>query len=292
MNDEPNYISREKNITSLNEIARKLGKRTSSLNLGDPQVQRVVWDWRDTISNKPSPSDFFTRKLSYKANNLQATLRVNDEYLVAEVKGSFGDSVVCSFVNKSKIIGHMELASEAICRDYGCKIYVHDGTNLDNTVSFLMNSSFQQYVKSLCLSEKESFHIGSGQAFLYLQRFACEDVLENLEILYKILLLLPPVEEKSPNFHDMPENFIKLIPLIKQWAIYDDSERSDKISRTPSKNLIHLVSSVNSDFNAINQFLVSYKSQPLPEHAILLGILAECATEAQLTLKARTAKKS
>lgn len=90
----------------------------------------------------------------------------------------------------------------------------------------------------------------------------------------------------------MPANFIKFIPLIKQWAIYDDSDRSDKITRTSTKKLIHLFSSVNSDFNAINQYLDSYKRQPLPEHAILLGILAECATEAQLTLLARTAKKS
>jgi hypothetical protein len=291
MNDELNYYSREKNIASLNAIARKLGKRTSPLNLSDSQVQRIVWDWRDTFSNKLGPSDTFTRKLSYKINNLQVSLRVNDEYLAADVKGSFGDTVVCSFANKNTFLTPMELASEAMCREYGCKVYLYNGPNLDNTVSFLKSSSFQQYVKSLCLSEKESLHIGNGQASLYLQRFACEDVLETLEILCNILLLLPPVEEESPNFDGMPENFIKLIPLIKQWAISDDSDRSDKVIRTSSKKLINLVSSVNSDFNAINQYLDSFKNQPLPEHAILLGILAECATEAQLTLKARAAKK-
>ena len=291
MNIEPNIKSLEKNIISLNEIARKLGKRTSSLNLIDPQVKRVAWDWRDTLSDKPRPSDFFTRKISYKVNNLQVTLRVNDEYLAANVKGPFGNSVVCSFVCNNIIDPQRELASETICKAYGCKVYLSSRSNSANVASFLQNSSFQEYVKTLRLSQKESLHISNGYVSLYLQRFACEDVLKTLESLYNLLSLLPPANEISPNFDDLPESFNKLIPLIKQWAIADDNDRSGKISRASSATLTRLVASINPDFSAINQYLDSFENKPLPEHAILLGTLAECATEAQLTLKARTAKK-
>jgi hypothetical protein len=291
MNVEPNAKSLAKNIISLNEIARKLGKRTSSLNLIDPQVKRVPWNWQDSLSSKPQPSDCFTRKISYKVNNLRVTLRVNDEYLAVDVKGPFGGSVVCSFVNNKAFESHRELGSDAICKSYGYKVYLGSGPNSESTASFLQDSSFQQLVKSLRLSQKESIHIGNGYASLYLQRFECEDVLVILESLYHLLSLLPPVDEISPSFEDLPARFKKLIPLIKRWALSDDSDRSDRINRASTKTLAQLVESIESDFSAINQYIDSFENGPLPEHAVLLGTLAECATEAQLSLKIRRAKK-
>jgi hypothetical protein len=291
MNVEPNAKSLEQNIISLNEIARKLGKRTSSLNLIDPQVKRVPWNWKDTLCDKPRPSDYFTRKISYKANNLRVTLRVNDEYLAVDVKGPFGDSVVCSFVNNKAFESRRELASAAICKSYGYKVYLGSGPNSESAASFLQDSSFQQLLKSLRLSQKESLHIGNGYASLYLQRFECEDVLVILDSLYNLLSLLPLANEISPSFDDLPERFKKFIPLIKRWAISDDGSRSDRINKASTKTLAHLVESTESDFSAINKYIDSFENGPLPEHAVLLGALAECATEAQLSLKARRAKK-
>jgi hypothetical protein len=78
--------------------------------------------------------------------------------------------------------------------------------------------------------------------------------------------------------------------LIKRWGISDDSERSEKISKASSNTLTHLASALELDFNEINDFLASFENRPLPECAIRLGALAECATEAQLILKKRIAK--
>ena len=114
MNNRPNIITLENNKDSLEEIARKLGKRTAFHNLIDPQVSRSSWNWRDSLSDKPKPSDFFSRKLSFKANNFRVTLRVNDEFLVAEIIGGFGSSVVCSFMNNKVHEPSRNLASNSL----------------------------------------------------------------------------------------------------------------------------------------------------------------------------------
>ena len=178
------------------------------------------------------------------------------------------------------------LASNALCKDYEFKVYVSsDGA--ESTISFLRNSSFQQTVKALRLSTKESLHIGYGWASLYLQRFVCDDVLQTLDTLYQLLAMLPFKEETPINFEGLPEQFKILIPLMKQWSISDDNDRSEKLGKVSSKTLSRLVQVVTPNFDKINQYLDSFEKRPLSESAILLGSLAECAVEAQLLLKAR-----
>jgi hypothetical protein len=287
MKKEPNFMTLENNINSLKTIARKLGKGTSSLNLIDPQVARSSLDWRDSLSREPTPSDFFSRKLSFKANGFRVMLRVNDEFLVADVRGAFGNSVVCSFVNNKVFEPSRAPGSNSLCKAIGCKVYIGPIPYAESTLLYLLNTSFQNCVKALHLSEKESLHIGDGYASLYLQRFVCEDVLKALDILYQLLALIPSAEKASINYHDLPEDFHKLIPWIKRWGICDDNERSDKISKASSNALVKLVDAVEPEFSAINTYLDSFQNTPLTEQAILLGALAEGTSEAKLLLKRR-----
>jgi hypothetical protein len=268
-----------------------LGKGTSSLNLIDPQVARSPWDWRDSLSHKPRPSDLFSRKLSFKANDYRVTIRVNDEYLVADVTGAFGSSVICSFVNYNIHASSRKLGANSLCRDFGCKVYIGSISNADSTILFLRNPSSQDFVKALHLSKRESLHIGNGCASLYIQRFVCDDVLKALDILYHLLALIPSTEEASINYQDLPEEFHKLIPWIKRWGICDDNERSDKIGKASSNALTKLVDAVDPEFSAISTYLDSFKNRPLTEQAILLGALAEGASEAKLLLRRRIAEK-
>ena len=290
MKNKLGSISLANNIHALEEIARFLGKRTTYLNLIDPQVGHSSWDWRDSLSSKQRPSDFFSRKLSFKANNFRVTLRVNDEFLVADIKGAFGSSVVCSFVNNKVFEPSRKLASNSIRKSFGCKVYC-PALNAESTMSLLQNPSFQKLVKALHLTEKESLHIGNGYASLYLQRLGCNEVLETLGILYNLLAMLPLDNGMPANFDDLPDNLKKLIPLMKRWAISDDSDRADRIKKASSATLTRLLQAVSPDFDAINHYLDAFGNKPLPEHAILLGALAEYATEAQLTLKARLARR-
>jgi hypothetical protein len=291
MKNEPSFVTLENNINSLKTIARILGKRTYSLKLIDSQVARSSRDWKDSLSGKPTPSDFFSRKLSFKANNFRVTIRVNDEFLVADVTGAFGSSTICSFVNNNVYASSRRLGSNSLCRAFGCKVYIGSILNADSTISCLLNPSFQDFVKALQLSKRESLHIGNGYASLYIQRFIQDDVFTLLDILYQLLGLLPSAKETSINYQELPEEFHKLIPWIKRWGICDDNERSDKISKASSNALARLVTVLEPEFSVINTYLDSFQNKPLTEQAILLGALAESASEAKLLLKRRIAEK-
>jgi len=287
MKNKPGFITLENNINSLKAIAQILGKRTSSLKLFDSQVARFSWDWKDSLSGKPKPSDCFSRKLSFKVNDFRVMIRVNDEYLVIDVAGAFGSSVICSFVNYNVHASSRKLGSASLCRAFGCKVYIGSIPNTDSTISFLNDPSFQLFVKALQLTKRESLHIGNGCASLYIQRFICDDVLKTLDILYQLLALLPSAEEETINYRDLPEEFHKLIPLIKRWGICDDNERSEKIGKSSSKALAKLVDAVEPEFSIINKYLDTFNKRPFTEQAILLGALAEGTSEAKILLKRR-----
>ena len=286
MKDKTDTTPLENHVNMLKEIAQKLGKRTSPLNLIDPQVNRTHWDWRDVLTDKSVSPGTFTRKLSYKINDLKVMLRVNDEYLVADLRGSFDNSVICSFVKRNVHNPNLTPASASIYRDYGYNVFIDSNLNTEKTLTFIQKPAFKNFVKRLQLSANESLHIGRGYANLYLQRFACDEVLNTLDIIYQLLDLLPK-DGTQVDLEGLPEEFTVLIPWIKRWAISDDEERSEKISRASSKTLSRFVQVVSPNFNGINKYLDSFEKDVLPEHAILLGTLAECATEAQLILKAR-----
>jgi len=290
MKNEPSFETLENNINALKEIAQKLGKRTSSDYLIDSQVLRSSWDWRDSLSGKPMRSDFLSRKVSFKTNDCKVTLRVNDEFLVAEIKGAFGDSVICSFVNESHVLSIRKLAPRSLCKNIGYKVYVDSSPHTESTIAFLINPSVQDIVKAFNFTRRESLHIGNGCASLYLQRFICDEVLKALDNLYKLLSLLPSAEETSINLEDLPEGFHKLIPLIKLWSISDDEERSEKISKASSTSLALLVDSLEPEYGEIDKYLASFKEEPLTDQAILLGNLAECSIEAKYLLEKRKAK--
>lgn len=275
----------KKNVEALKEIAGKFGKRTTPLNLIDPQVDRSKEDWKNLLLEKTIPPDRFIREASYKDHDFKITLRVNDEYLVATLEGPFDNSVICSFVNNyvndSKIP-----ASKVLCKKYGVRIFF-DPLHKESTISFLIKPSSHRIVKALCLSPKESLHIGHGWASIYLQRFDSSEVLETLDILFELLEMIPTTDEILINFEGMPDRFNLLIPWIKRWAISDDNERSKKSKKATSKDLTRLVQAVSPYFMDINKYLESFDQRPLPEFAILLGNLAECAAEASIILKAR-----
>jgi hypothetical protein len=291
MKNKPSFITLENNINSLKTLAQILGKRTYSLKLIDSQVARTSWDWKDSLYVKPTPSDFFSRKLSFKANKFRVTIRVNDEYLVADIIGAFGNTAICSFVNNNVYAPSRKLGSNSLCSAFGCKVFIDSNHNADSTISYLLNPSFQDLVKALHLSKRESLHIGNGHASLYIQRFIYDDVLKLLDFLYQLLNLLPSTEETSFNYQDLPEDFHKLIPWIKRWGICDDDLRSYKISKSSSNALARLVAVVEPEFSAINTYLESFQNKALTEQASLLGALAEGASEAKLLLKRRIAEK-
>ena len=170
---------------------------------------------------------------------------------------------------------------------YGFKIYIDPKDSLETTLAFLKNPTVIKNLRDIHLSKGESLHIGFGYATLYLFRFDCDEVLTTMSVIISLLETIPKVKKEMDNYDDLSERFQKLVPLIRRWGILDDPDRMERIQKASSSTLGNLINFVEPEFDLINIFLDSYKNNPLPYSAILLGALAECATEAKIILQER-----
>jgi hypothetical protein len=121
---KPSQAMLDKNIELLRKTGHYLGRRVLSCNIRDPQVLRSKWNWQDSLSEKPVPPDIFLHKIKHSFGKYKITLRVNDEYLVADIRGIFGNSFVCSF-NHPKIYGSEKFAPAILYAAYGLSISVN-----------------------------------------------------------------------------------------------------------------------------------------------------------------------
>jgi hypothetical protein len=97
--------------------------------------------------------------------------------------------------------------------------------------------------------------------------------------------------DRLPSFNDsvdleeLPAEFKKLSSLIREWAEPDDEIRSELLGQKSEAALRKFVAAVEPHIPSINEYLDSFREQALPEAAVALGRLAECATEARLILE-------
>jgi len=79
----------------------------------------------------------------------------------------------------------------------------------------------------------------------------------------------------------LPKHLRHLVPLIEQWAVGDDVERSDKLARAKRRDMKELLRDVGPLLSPIDDYLDSFGSERLPDEALLLGRLAEAVAELQ-----------
>lgn len=77
----------------------------------------------------------------------------------------------------------------------------------------------------------------------------------------------------------IPGNLAVLIPLLQEWAISDDEERSEKINTSSKSKLKKIVDEVSPKMEMINTYLNSFNNEPLPYEATLVGYLAELVSD-------------
>lgn len=101
-----------------------------------------------------------------------------------------------------------------------------------------------------------------------------------------ITALVEKVEtvEQGPKLELLPVEFHPIIPMIKKWAVPDDSERADLLDSVLKSVLRSLADEVSPYLEAINSYLDSFGEKPPTEEAVSLGRLAECALEARQRL--------
>ncbi len=80
----------------------------------------------------------------------------------------------------------------------------------------------------------------------------------------------------------LPEEIRELAPLIREWAIGDDIQRSAKLENASEEELQALVEAVSPYWDAVNSWLdEANEENPVPDEAVLLSWLAEAAAEAE-----------
>jgi hypothetical protein len=284
----PTSDSLKRNLALLREVADQLGVRTKPFNLHDSQVSRSPLDLEAFERNDIVPPDRFIRKLQCVIDGNRALIRVNDEYVVIEISGCFGRNIVCSFnedVGWLRHLGTLTLAPAALASLYACPIFLLSNEATCDALSLLRKAAIRKHIRELSLGIGESLHILGGQVILYLKRYKRDEVLDALKILTMFVNDLPKVREKATNLKDLPAEFHDLIPLILRWGITDDEIRNEVLCRASRVTRSHLVDQVAPYFGAINRYLDSFGNKRLPEYAVLLGALAECASEVMNSIK-------
>ena len=113
-------------------------------------------------------------------------------------------------------------------------------------------------------------------------------VIQTIAAAVAVANALPSTESAPLAVANCPEEFGALKPLLARWAKSDDEERTELLARAPRARLESLVTRVKPYFPAINAYLDGFGDGPMPEIAMALASLAQCATEAQLLLAEET----
>jgi len=100
-----------------------------------------------------------------------------------------------------------------------------------------------------------------------------------IEIIDRHDLVFQSKSKMSISKRNLPDNLKSLFPLMKNYAIADDSERSQVVEKMSAKKKKELVDIVSPLFPEINAYLDSFGERPLSEEATLVGNLAELVSE-------------
>lgn len=149
----------------------------------------------------------------------------------------------------------------------------------------------KQEIKDLNLSSNEAVFVYGNAIQLLLDK--SRGLIKEIKLLQQIKLI---VEHNFPgsiaiiDYSKIPEDFKKLLPFIKEWAISDDQERSDKIKRTSKAKLQKLRDTIGPKLDLIDKYLDTFKNKPMHHEATLIGDLGELGAELNLNEKALSKK--
>lgn len=143
-------------------------------------------------------------------------------------------------------------------------------------------SVMAEFLIELRLQAEEGFFIYSNLVSFVLR--TDRDITRILRESTCILTLDPTIfstskKEISFSNKDIPDILKPLSPLLKEWAISDDSEREvarNNMTHAEKRELIDIVWPLMSE---INKYLDSFERRPVPEAATLIGSLAELVSE-------------
>lgn len=269
-------------VDVLRGVAKRYRGRVSHLNLHDPNVCTSAFDWREALGNAPPPADRFRHQVKLRHDGRAMAVRANDRFVAVEAKGTCGSDVPFSINRPDRVM----MMSRTLTKREGRKNWrVFVDTN-SGWPSVLDQPAIARGVDALDLGVRESLHVYRNGLTAYIEPTSVQRVVGAVVAVAALASQLPTTNT-SVDVSDLPGEFLPLVPLLARWANSDDQERTEQLARTSSVRLEDLVVRVAPHFTSINRHLDQFRSRNMPESALALGTLAECATEAQVLIASR-----
>jgi len=245
-----------------------------SITLGGKIQKQTLFD-----SNFDEASN---RKLTVK-DYRQYKIRIN-EYQDLYSLGISVNSDLALSINKSDWMFGFKIPKNV--SGLSNKVYVRDETYTFDQNEYVISfwNSLVALLNKIGLSESEGvFFYNNGISFSLKKERDVVSILNDIIDLINANKNIFKRETKRRILSArVPENLKPLIPLLKKYAVSDDSDREQLKERMTGKEKQKLINTVRPFFNEINAYLDSFKDNPLSEEAMSIGDLAELVSELEI----------
>jgi hypothetical protein len=268
----------------IRELAKQFKGTVSTITLYDANVCSTTHppgrSWEFTIvSGEP-----FSKQLLFSYCERKIRIFANRNFLHLSIAGSFPAQPLS--VNERNLINPLlkEAGSVALDKRIRYSLFTEAGVLSPDQKRLLGTTHFRALLRDLDLQREEKLNIFSNEISAYLKNPTAERVtrlIDGLAVLENNL----EIPQKEIDLTLLPRQFHPLIPLMKKWAISDDSDRENFLENLPKRQLERFVMEVEPYLRPIDSYLDSFGGRPPSEQACALGRLAECAVEAKRSLE-------
>ena len=224
------------NSEILRFVAKKLGARVRKENCYDANVCEAEFSeetkWRARVlSGYP-----FSLGLRTTFRDRRVHAMCNPDYVSCSVFGQL-DVEQCS-INCPNKISYVNQPSQLSVRgDFRWAVFLRAGQQPSVKLQKLLDDpAFHNTVQRLIRGPSESLHLFANAVTLYSKPNSGDEMVDVIDALSS-LVGQDMSEVESVDFTVLPLSLQNLIPLIKRWAVPDDSERSDLLDEAPESEL-------------------------------------------------------
>ena len=152
--------------------------------------------------------------------------------------------------------------------------------NTNNSSVLVCVDLIKQDIQEIRLQKSEGLFVYSNAIQLLVDK--SRELISEIAFLQKIKSIIEDKFPSTPEIVDntkVPNDLQELIPLLKEWAISDDSERDEKIKISSKAKLQKVIDIVNPKMTLIDDYLDTFGDEPVPHEATLIMSLAELVAE-------------
>ena len=168
------------------------------------------------------------------------------------------------------------------------------GDNRWSPESWLVDPENLESLERLNLGAADSLLVAASETSLTVEPKGIANDWARFGVFVEFALRLPSVAPTPPVVSsNYPPELRSLVPLLEDWAVSDDQERSERIEHASTRDLKAMVEAVLPRILEVNQYLdtVDRSDVKASEAASLFDALAQAALEGDLELNTRSKAK-